>query len=59
MQNWTDEEDDRLLKLKAAGRGIAVIAKELQRTELSVTSRLVVLNKQGRITAPSSLGARC
>jgi hypothetical protein len=51
VQNWTDEEDDRLLKLKAAGRVIAVIAKELRRTESSVTSRLVVLKKQGGITA--------
>lgn len=36
-QPWTDEEDLRLLALKAGRKPVAVIAKQLNRTEQSIT----------------------
>jgi DNA-binding NarL/FixJ family response regulator len=45
-RKWTEEEDQRLLSLKKAGKSVAMIAKALNRTESSVTSRITVLNRQ-------------
>jgi hypothetical protein len=45
-RKWTEEEDRLLLAMKAAGKGAAVIAKELKRTEASIVSRTVILNRQ-------------
>jgi hypothetical protein len=44
-KNWTSEEDDRLLDLKAKGLTLRMIAKSLNRTGASVDSRLGVLRK--------------
>jgi hypothetical protein len=38
-KKWTAEEDDRLLELKAAGKSLSSIAKELNRTQAAVDSR--------------------
>ena len=47
VQNWTDEEENRLLELKASGKVVCVIAKQLGRTKSSVTARLVLLKNRG------------
>jgi DNA-binding NarL/FixJ family response regulator len=47
---WTAEEDDRLLQLKAAGKSLSVIAKELNRTQAAIDSRTNVLKKM-KVTA--------
>ncbi len=39
-RKWTAEEDDRLLELKAAGKSLSVIAKELNRSQAAVDSRI-------------------
>lgn len=46
-RKWTDEEDQRLLTLRATRKPIAVIAKEFERTETAVRDRLLVLKKRG------------
>lgn len=43
---WTPEDDRKLLELKAAGRSAAAIAAALQRTEMSVVSRVGVLKSR-------------
>jgi len=43
LRHWTDEEDRRLLELKAAGKSVIVIAKILGRTEVAIANRLDVL----------------
>jgi hypothetical protein len=53
-QVWTEEDDRRLLASKTAHKVVAVIAKELQRTEQSVISRTAILKRRGE--APASLG---
>jgi hypothetical protein len=45
-RRWTADEDQRLLSLRAAGKIIALIAKELDRTYESVNSRNTVLAKR-------------
>jgi len=45
-RKWTKEEDQLLLAMKAAGKAAAVIAKQLKRTEASIVSRTVILNRQ-------------
>jgi hypothetical protein len=45
-QPWTDKEDQRLLALKAAEKPVAVIAKELKRTEESVINRTGTLKRR-------------
>lgn len=45
-RKWTEEEDQLLLAMKAAGKGAALIAKQLKRTEAAVVSRTVILNRQ-------------
>jgi hypothetical protein len=40
---WTPDEDQQLLKLKAAGKANAVIAHALRRSTTSVVARLVTL----------------
>ena len=49
LKRWTEEEDKTLLELKAAGRGISLIAKELRRTESSISGRLVILKKRSQL----------
>lgn len=39
-KKWTREEDERLLDLKAKGLTLRLIAKNLDRTAVSVDSRL-------------------
>ena len=46
QKRWTAEEDQRLLELKQEGKLIALIAKELGRTETAVTDRLGYLRRQ-------------
>jgi hypothetical protein len=46
VSTWTPEEDQRLLEMKAAGALVALIAKALNRTESSTTSRLTVLRRK-------------
>jgi DNA-binding NarL/FixJ family response regulator len=46
IKHWTDEENQRLLELKRAGKKVWVIAKELGRTESAVSARLVVLKQR-------------
>jgi hypothetical protein len=48
---WTRREDKLLLSLKAKGLLIALIAKQLGRTEVSVEDRLIILRKRN---APAS-----
>ena len=43
---WTRREDKLLLSLKAKGSLIALIAKQLGRTEVSVEDRLITLRKR-------------
>jgi hypothetical protein len=45
-RKWTEQEDQLLLAMKAAGKGSAVIAKVLKRTEASIVSRTAILNRQ-------------
>jgi hypothetical protein len=45
-RKWTKEEDQRLLDLRAAGKHIDAIAKDLNRTEMSVASRIAVARKK-------------
>ena len=45
-RKWTDEDERLLLELKAAGKRLAFIAKELRRTEAAVIARLVILKKR-------------
>jgi hypothetical protein len=40
---WTPDADQKLLRLKAAGKANAVIAHALRRSTTSVVARLVVL----------------
>jgi len=40
IKRWTADEDQRLLELKQERKPIAVIAKELERTESAVIDRL-------------------
>jgi hypothetical protein len=55
---WTDEEDQRLLALRAARKPSVVIAAALRRSEASVVGRIYVLKKRaatgGAVAAPSS-----
>lgn len=43
---WTRREDKLLLSLKAKGLLVALIAKQLGRTEMSVEDRLITLRKR-------------
>jgi hypothetical protein len=47
-KRWTAEEDQRLLKLRQEGKLIALIAKELGRTETAVPDRLIYLRTQNQ-----------
>jgi hypothetical protein len=38
-RKWTPEEDGKLLELKAAGKSLSFIAKELNRTQAAIDSR--------------------
>jgi hypothetical protein len=46
QMRWTAEEDRRLLELKQQGKHVALIAKELGRTETAVSDRLAHLRRQ-------------
>jgi Myb-like DNA-binding domain len=46
FRKWTEEDDTRLIELRAAGKPPAVIAKELKRTEAAVVSRIGILKKR-------------
>ena len=48
-KNWTDDEDERLLAMRAAGKRSVVIAKVLRRTESTVVSRIVILKARARL----------
>jgi len=45
---WTEIDDKRLLKMKAVRTSVAVIAEELGRTEIAITSGYKLLKPQGR-----------
>jgi hypothetical protein len=42
-RNWTKEEDQRLLAMRAAGKSPMLVAKELSRTEVAVIGRTAAL----------------
>jgi Myb-like DNA-binding domain len=46
QMRWTAEEDRRLLELKQQGKHVALIAKELGRTETAVSDRLAHLRRR-------------
>jgi hypothetical protein len=50
---WTDEEDQRLLALRATRKPIPLIAKKLQRTETAVWDRLLILKNRSKQSALS------
>jgi hypothetical protein len=50
---WTDEEDQRLLALRAIRKPIPLIAKKLQRTETAVWDRLLILKNRSKQSALS------
>jgi DNA-binding NarL/FixJ family response regulator len=54
-RKWSEEEDRRLLELRTAGKTLIQIAKELNRTESSVATRIVVLKRQEKAVAELSL----
>jgi hypothetical protein len=45
-RKWTEEEDELLLAMKAAGKPLCVNAKKLQRTEMAVSLRMSQLTKR-------------
>lgn len=45
---WTNEEDQRLLALRAKDKSITVIAKEFPRTEAAVWGRWLLLRKRAQ-----------
>ena len=47
-RKWTEDEDQILLTMRAAGKRPIVIAKELRRTEASVIERTARLKRKGR-----------
>jgi len=44
---WTEEEQRRLLQLRAAGKSIVEIAELLKRTQTSVSIRISLLRRRG------------
>ena len=44
---WTEEEQRRLLQLRAAGKSIVEIAELLKRTQASVSIRISLLRRHG------------
>jgi hypothetical protein len=46
-RRWTDDDDRRLLEMRAAGKTLKKIAKDLKRTEAAVASRAVFLKGRG------------
>jgi hypothetical protein len=47
---WNQEDNRRLLELRASRMLIAGIAKELKRTESAITARLVILKRKRRLS---------
>jgi hypothetical protein len=45
-RKWTEEDDQCLLELRAAGKTPIVIGKELNRTESAIVSRIGVLKRR-------------
>jgi hypothetical protein len=45
-RKWTEEDDLRLLALRAEGKATAVIMKELGRSEAAVLQRIAILEKR-------------
>jgi len=45
-RKWTEEEEELLLVMKAAGEHVSVIARKLQRTEVAVSLRISQLRKR-------------
>ena len=48
IKPWTEEDERQLLALKARGKPVAVIAKELDRTQEAVNTRLWVLKHRSQ-----------
>ena len=46
-RQWTDEDDRRLIELRAGGQSTPQIAKALKRTEVAVGSRISILKNRG------------
>ena len=55
---WTDEEDRRLLQLRAAARSVISVAVALRRSAGAVGGRLGLLSKRAREMAGVPLGLR-
>ena len=49
MPGWRDFLYVRLPTIPDANKNVAIVAKVLGRTECSVTSRLVILKRQGKV----------
>ena len=47
-RKWTEDEDQILLTMRAAGKRPIVVAKELRRTEASVIERTARLKRNPR-----------
>jgi hypothetical protein len=47
-RKWTEEEDQRLRELRAAGKSPILIAKELNRTESAIIGRMSILKLRER-----------
>ncbi len=45
-KHWTEDEERLLLQLKEQGKTIAAIARELERTQEAVNTRLTVLKRR-------------
>ena len=46
-RRWTVDDDRRLLEMRAAGKTLKKIAKDLKRTEAAVADRAVLLKGRG------------
>jgi hypothetical protein len=55
---WTRREDKLLLSLKAKGLLVALIAKQLGRTEVSVEDRIITLRKRNSAASDLRQGNR-
>jgi hypothetical protein len=48
-RRWTEEDDERLLELKAAGKHTNMIGKELRRSEPAVIQRIAILKRRAHL----------
>jgi hypothetical protein len=51
---WTDEDDRRLIEMRAAGRSIASVSAALRRSAGAVAGRIAVLRSRVKAAANAS-----